>query len=194
MNIFEKLLGNLSIKLNFLNRTGSSRNNKIDVKNSSVGVVQQASEGGQNIFGEQKKNIDTFLLKIQESNWDKQLIKFKETFTCYDDTSYQIEIGEMLQKFNEIWSDVYPDKEHSWLIPVYLKINGSTIKELYFVSCDGGRIFVPIPKRNIKKDGGGKVFYWEKDSFEFKLARIIGEYDIYNSLEKIAEMSKIEIR
>jgi len=38
------------------------------------------------------------------------------------------------------------------------------------------------------------AFYWRKDSIEFKLTELIGNFYIYNDIYGIAKMSQIEIR
>ena len=59
---------------------------------------------------------------------------------------FQIEIGGRDREFSEEWTRRFPDKMGSSAYPVGLKVQGVEIKELTFVSCDGGRIFVPMPK------------------------------------------------
>ena len=76
---------------------------------------------------------------------------------------------------------------------VYLSINGNKIKQFIFVAVDGGRIFVPLTKF-INNGNGIRKYYWEKNSLDFKIGKIIGEFYIYNSIEEIAKRSKIEIK
>jgi hypothetical protein len=57
----------------------------------------------------------------------------------------------------ERWTTVYPDP-NSTAYPVYLKINGTTIKELTFISMDGGRIFVPMA--GVRLDAAGPPEYF----------------------------------
>lgn len=192
MNIFDTLIGKLFDKLNIkaFNRDGISSQNQAKINNSSIGVFHQSNDRNVYLTVGADKNLNTFLLKIENSHWSHQQIKSSELYTCLDDSSYQIEIGEKSQPFNEPWSDVYPDKNNSWLIPVYLKINGQCIKEIDFVLCDGGKIFVPLP---VIADEKISEFYWNRNTLEFKLSKIIGVFYKYDGIEGVAKKSGIQI-
>lgn len=144
------------------------------------------------INSETTHNLKTFERYLEEYRWNKEFIEQKEVWICEYDNLYQIEIGERNDNFTEAWTKVYPASNESWQKPVYLKIGGNHIKQLLFVAMDGGRIFVPLPEINSNNDQIS--YYWERNSLEFKVGRIVGEYYIYNSLEGIAERSKIEIK
>ncbi len=137
------------------------------------------------------KYLEKFENLLENSSWRKEIINHTETWFCDDDNSYQIEKGESENKFTEKWTQVYPDKFGSYSYPVYLKVGGVPIKQFLFVSCDGGRIFVPIPRRKIVDNK--RIFQFNTNSLEYKLGKIIGDFYIYETIEKIAEMSKIEI-
>ena len=57
---------------------------------------------------------------------------------------------------------------------------------------DGGRIFVPIaevrltPTKEIE-------YFWNLNSLEVSVCRIIGSYYIYGNLEGIAKMSRVAL-
>lgn len=190
MKLIDRLVGKIFDKFNVraFNREGPTSHNEAKITNSTIGKFVQNST----VFINQgeTKNIQTFKEKLGNSEWDKQIIKATTVHVCRDNSTYQIEIGKPSEQFNEPWSDVYSDKLHSRRIPVYIKIDGQRIQEVSFVSCDGGRIFVPLP--NWPEEEGGE-FYWEKDSLEFKLGEIIGEFHSYGGLSGIAEKSKIKI-
>jgi len=139
-------------------------------------------------------NLITFEEYIEEHDWNKEIIDHKEVWICAHDNAFQIEIGERLDNFSEKWTKVYPDTYGTWSQRVYLSINGTRIKQLTFVAADGGRIFVPLPKTEVNRQNSEINYIWDRNSLEFKVGRIIGEYYIYNSLEGVAERSKIEIK
>lgn len=139
----------------------------------------------------QQKNIEYFKQLIKTGHWEQTFISRKEFWICEEDNLCQIEVGESENDFHEPWTKVYPDQNGSWRVPVYLKINNVAIKELTFISCDGGRIFVPMPK--IKMKDKERVFYWDKESLEFDLSKILGKYYIYENIFGVAKISKIEI-
>lgn len=124
--------------------------------------------------------------------WRKEIIDNKEVWFYEKDNFYQIEIGEKDRDFSEEWTRVYPDKDGSWARHVYLKINGLPIKQFLFVSCDGGRILVPAPNRKVVDN---KISFWfDKNSLEYKIGKIIGNFYIYENIEGVAKMSNIEIK
>lgn len=105
------------------------------------------------------------------------------------DNTFQIEQGKSTRDFRERWTTVYPDP-NSTAYPVYLKINGTTIKELTFISMDGGRIFVPMTEIRLVSNGASEYF-WNLNSLEVLVCRIIGNYHIYKTLEEVAATSKV---
>ncbi len=107
------------------------------------------------------------------------------------DNTFQIEQGERTREFRERWTTVYPDPD-SVAYPVYLKINGTIIKELTFISMDGGRILVPMA--GVRPVSEGVVeYFWNLNSLEVKVCRIIGSYYRYQNLEGVAQMSKVSV-
>ena len=133
-------------------------------------------------------NIEAF---IENTSWCKELIDHKEVWICNKDNTYQIEIGEPSGEFREKWTQVYPDRQNVSKYPVYLKINNTIIKELTFVSCDGGRIFVPLPELQSEQDQ--IVYIWRKNSLPYKVCQIIGKYYLHETIEGVAQMSRIRI-
>lgn len=136
------------------------------------------------------KNIEAFEKLLENSSWRKELIDHKEVWFCDKDNTYHIEIGDRIGEWQEKWAKVYPDVNSSQY-PVYLKISNVTIKELTFISCDGGRIFVPLPELRSDSDQAGYI--WKRDSLPHKVCQIIGRYYIHQNIEGIARMSKISI-
>jgi hypothetical protein len=107
------------------------------------------------------------------------------------DNTFQIEQGERNREFQERWTTVYPDP-NSFVYPVYLKINGTIIKELTFISMDGGRIFVPMAE--IRPASGGNIeYFWNLNSLEIKVCKIIGTYYRHENLEGVARMSRVSV-
>lgn len=127
---------------------------------------------------------------LETSTWTKTHIDDTEVWICDANNTFQIEQGERTRDFNEPWTTVYPDRNSS-AYRIYLKIGGIVIKELTFISMDGGRIFVPMV--GCRPANGGVEYFWNSNSLEVKLCRVIGSYYIYNSLEGVAEISKVSM-
>ena len=156
------------------------------------------SPGGDIVVGDKvvnslkngSKDLKEFERLLMSSKWRKETINHKEIWVNENDNTFQIEMGDHGEEFREHWHEMYPDPVGQ-RYPVYLTINNSRIKELLFISCDGGRILVPIPDRHFEEDK--RAFRWVRDSLSFKVCSIIGHYYIYKNIEGIARVSKIKI-
>jgi hypothetical protein len=126
---------------------------------------------------------------LRTSAWTKSVVGHAEIWMADADNTFQIEQGESTREFRERWTTVYPDP-NSTAYPVYLKISGTTIKELTFISMDGGRISVPMAEVRLDATGVPEYF-WNLNSLEVSVCRIIGSYYIYNNLEGVARTSKV---
>lgn len=140
-------------------------------------------------------------LKYNLKNWKrkKEHIYDKEVRICENNPSFQIKKWDDYWDFTETRTQVYPDSNWSGKYTVEIINNWVIIKTLFRVYCDWGRISVPLPKQDIiqkseKFDDIEVKYYWEKDSLEFQVGSIIGEFYIYKNLEWIAKRSKIEIK
>ncbi|WP_442762008.1 hypothetical protein [Malikia spinosa] len=136
-----------------------------------------------------RNTLSDFEDLLRNSAWTKSFIGEAEIWMADVDSTFQIERGESAGEFREVWTAIYPDP-NSAAYPVYLKINGVTIKELRFISIDGGRIFVPMAGVRINEKAAMEYF-WNLNSLEILVCRIIGSYYIYESLEGVAGTSKI---
>lgn len=134
--------------------------------------------------------LEYFVYLLDHSSWYKEFIDHEDIWFCKNDTDFQIKTKFISNDFNEPWAKVYPDKT-TGKYAVCLIINRSPIKELIFVSCDGGRIFVSWP--DIQFKGDKRIFNWNKNSIGYKVMKIIGEYYIYNNIKGVAARSHINI-
>jgi hypothetical protein len=140
---------------------------------------------------DETRDLGRFAASLARGPWISRVVSGGETWFLEEDRSYQIRVGSEGEEFREPWTEVYPDKYGSLQYEVHLLIDGVVIEELKFISCDGGRIFVPRPE--IKMRGSERVFYWDRDSVEFRVGEIIGRFYRYGTLEGVAEKSRIEI-
>jgi hypothetical protein len=75
--------------------------------------------------------------------------------------------------FRESWSDRFPDiSAHSF--EVELRYFETIIHKETFVTCDGGRYQIPLPKIDISNSE--RKFYIQETSFAYKLAKIFWQY------------------
>ena len=143
-------------------------------------------------FSFNKNNIKRFEGLVEREKWNKEFIGNEEVWICEKDNTFQIHLSDKYRDFREDWTDVYPNKSAIFQ-PLLLKINNTTIKEVYFIYCDETRIFVPLPKRVVSKGLKSYHYEWRRDSLGFKLSKIVGKYHIYDNMEGVAKISNIKI-
>lgn len=78
----------------------------------------------------------------------------------------------VVKNYQEEWIKKYPDKENNISYFVQLEANAMLLEKELFVSLDGGRVFVPVPRRFSQN---GKLLYWY-DLIQIQLANIIGKH------------------
>jgi hypothetical protein len=128
---------------------------------------------------------------LARSIWTKAVIDHTEVWMADEDNTFQMQRGERSRDFTERWTKAHPDP-NSASYPIYLKIAGTVVKELTFISVDGGRIFVPMPEARPLADGTANYF-WNLGSLEVRVCRVVGEYYRYNDLEGVARRSSVSI-
>lgn len=138
-----------------------------------------------------RNKIEDFEDLLCSSSWTKNHIGNQELWIASTDNTYQIVVGDSDREFSEPWTKVYPCTS-STACSVYLKIGSTTIKELTFISMDGGRILVPITESR-PNSNGGLSYLWDTNSLGVKVCRIIGTYYIYEDLEGVARRSGVSI-
>ncbi|MFA5169119.1 MAG: hypothetical protein WC420_00015 [Candidatus Paceibacterota bacterium] len=120
------------------------------------------------------KRFKTLLNKSKD--WERFIISDQSIY-IYRHKKYsnnQIIIDKSLplnDDFKDPWIKFFPDPNNK-LWSVGLKSNGIFLMEEFFVSLDGGRYFVPCPRR--KLDQGQRVYFYDK--IQIQLTNIIGQY------------------
>ncbi|OGC46756.1 MAG: hypothetical protein A3A94_01960 [Candidatus Portnoybacteria bacterium RIFCSPLOWO2_01_FULL_43_11] len=92
----------------------------------------------------------------------------------------------VVENYKEEWIRDYPDKEHNASYFVRLEANAMLLEKELFVSLDGGRIFIPSPRRTFKND---ELVYWY-DPIQIQLANIIGEYYLEKDINEFTKQQK----
>lgn len=137
----------------------------------------------------QNRNIlDKFEFQIKYWKWNKEFIDNKEIWICDYNKWLQIEKVDKSHPFSEEWTRRYSDENGSSKDVLHLKQNNVVFKELIWISIDGGRIDVPLPKRKEWK------LYYEKNSIEFQISKIVSHFDEYSNIEWVCEQSGIIIK
>jgi hypothetical protein len=194
--IVDSLNGNLAIIIDSVTKQLSSADLR-DAGNKKIAEKRDNAMQSR----EPKTQLDTFEEYITGKDWIEEYFDGRKVWICKADNLYQIHERDDYGDFSEPWTTVYPDSHGSGKHSVDLVYNAQQLKRLQFVYCDGGRISVALPdididKADLHKDDGvdRRTFYWEKDSIEYKLTKLIGSFYIYKDIEGVAERSGIEIR
>lgn len=92
----------------------------------------------------------------------------------------------VVENYQEEWVRDYPDKEHNTSYFVRLEANAMLLEKELFVLLDGGRAFVPSPRRLLKNN---ELIYWY-DTIQIQLVNIIGEYSWEKDINEFASKQK----
>lgn len=92
----------------------------------------------------------------------------------------------VVENYMEEWIKDYPDKEYNASYFVRLEANTMLLEKELFVSLDGGRIFIPSPRRTLKND---ELVYWY-DPIQIQLANIISGYYLEKDINEFATQQK----
>ena len=139
-----------------------------------------------------KNDLQIFESHLETLKWRKETIDDYEYFIFEVDSLYQIKIGEYEEdEFYEDWLKRFPAAHESKKQKIHLKHNNVPIKELYFVSADGHKYFVPMPEpQTIAND---HQYYYVQNSLEYKLAKVIGRFTDFNNLENFAKFCGVYV-
>lgn len=135
-----------------------------------------------------------------KEDWESRIVDDLEVYFYVNDNNYKIEQSpEMVKEWTarESWMENFPDSsivEYK----VYLKHGESKIKEFTFLSCDGGRYFIPLPKKKLIDSGDENrrpeyEYSWDIHSTEYKVGQIIGSFYREENLEQVARFCGIRL-
>lgn len=144
-------------------------------------------------------NFDRFLQ--ERTDWERRIIDDSEVYFYTRDNNYKIVQGDTSirdwEPRIEPWMNNFPDAYVSeWR--VYLKYGENIIAEYSFVSCDGARYFIPLPKKRCAEPGENFrcsrfEYIWNRGSTEYKIAEVIGRFYRYETMEEVARFCGIVI-
>lgn len=142
--------------------------------------------------------VDEFEFFVNHGVWKKKTFDSQEIWICSDTDEYQlITWGVVVDGFKEKWTEIFPDNENNASYKLFLKRNGIIVREFTWVSCDGGRIWMPIPEgKNLwdwKKNECNMEYYFLKDSLDFKMLKKIG-YSLEMSFDEVFKNAGITIK
>ena len=144
----------------------------------------------------------TFISPLVRLKWYlKKTKKWKKVYSNQYKYNWQyekhpefvIEVDEESRDWSttESWMTHYPDNHKSTSF-VKAMANGQILLTENFISLDGHRYFVPVPKRAVIKDVGigsneiPEYKYWYT-TVQVKLARIVSDYYRVNTIEEFMD-------
>ena len=133
-------------------------------------------------FKKYLKNSDTWE-KFQGAEFHLSIYRHKK----YPNFQIIIDWNKIVvEHYQEEWIKDYPDRENDVSYFVRLEANAMLLETERFVALDGGRIFVPVPRRSSQND---ELVYWY-DLIQTQLANIIGEYYLVKDIYEFASQQK----
>jgi hypothetical protein len=139
-----------------------------------------------------RNRLEDFESRLDTSQWTEEFVGDTKVWVCADDATFQITRSNGEQEpFDEPWIHHYP-ADSATSSDVHLKINGNVIRQIRFITVDGGRIYVPMPEQRVSATNE-REYYWVRDRLTFKVGTRIGSFYIYKTMEGVAAQSKIQI-
>ena len=139
---------------------------------------------------DRRDTLAYFEQMLERGTWQEERIADRPTWICGQRSTFKIVQNDDYQDFEEEWTNKVPDRTAS-MMTVQLKINDSAVAEMLFVTLDGGRYLVPLPRKRVV--GGQVVYFWESATLPFKVGRIVGRYYRCNNIEEAARFLDVEI-
>ena len=145
--------------------------------------------------------LDNFNVFLENKDcWERREMNDKHVYFYREDNNYKIEESDKSYErwtARESWMENFPDPSIAQY-KVYLKYGESRISEFDFLYCDGSRYFIPTPqKRCLRRAGVAHClefgYFWIRDSIEYKLGEVVGDFYRGESLEDVAHFCNIEI-
>lgn len=176
---------------NFLLQLSEQLNHDFRGKANVARIVEEANKLTLTPAERSMKRFEQHIEDVHD--WTFEVIGEERIWVYVEDALFQIVIGEGESvNYVEPWTEGFPDSQHNRGYPVYLRLAGINVKEVRFVSLDGGRYFVPMPELKLVNEEAH--FFYRRDSLRFKLSRIIGNYYSFcDSLEEFAEWRGIDV-
>lgn len=137
-----------------------------------------------------KDTLEEYEKLLVQSEWEKNFEGQEPVFVCKLKPTFQFDMSGEREEFYEDWMKVFPD-EKGTVFNLNLKIQGTTVKTLRFISGDGGRYTLPLPEVYLFQ--GKQAFVWRKNSLDYKVASVIGNYYRQNTLEEVGHFVGIDV-
>jgi hypothetical protein len=139
---------------------------------------------------ERKDSAEYFEFMLTHGTWSHHSIAGRDTWICDERSVFKIVRNGDYEDFDEEWTRKPPD-QRAQKSSIDLKINDSTVRSLDFISLDGGRYLVPMTTKRVLD--GQPLYFWERDSLQFKVGRIVGHYYRFDNIEQTAQFLGVEI-
>ena len=143
---------------------------------------------------ENNNSIETFEKHVSNPlDWERKLIDGKEVWIYKKDSSFQIKTEQQLRPFTEPWMEPFSfdlNAKKGRKYNVSLLISETKIHQIYFIQIEPNKSFVPMPKQEFK-NGKLEKYFWERNSLEHKIYKIIKPFYDKSSLEDMTEESDL---
>ncbi len=134
--------------------------------------------------------LEEFEKLLVEAQWEKNFEGYEPVYVCKSKPTFQFDMRGDRDDFYEDWMKVFPNKSGK-AFDLHLKIGGTVVKSLRFISGDGGNYTLPLPEVYLVE--GKQAFVWRKNSLGYKIATVIGNFYRSSSLEEVGEFVGIDV-
>lgn len=168
--------GEKHVKANYIYTRTIDRNTPID-RSADIGIIEKMWKQKFGIDQSPLERMKQLLLKPQL--WSNLNLDNDKPIYCRDFPEFHMEYSQPERKGNEGFGYFYLDEQLSFG-KICFKYHSTTLFEMEYVSCDGLRVYLPVPKiGNIAVDEGQIYFYYIENSLEGALLVFLnaGELD-----------------
>ncbi|MFT6288374.1 MAG: hypothetical protein ACJA09_003134 [Alcanivorax sp.] len=139
---------------------------------------------------ENQETLEEFAKLLSQAEWEKNFVGQDPVFVCKSKPTFQFDMLGEREEFYEDWMKVFPDR-NGRAFDLNLKIRGTTVKTLRFISGDGGRYTLPLPE--VYLVDSKQAFVWRKNSLGYKVASVIGNFYRCDSLEEVGRFVGVDV-
>ncbi len=136
------------------------------------------------------ETLEEFEKLLVQAEWETNYEGQELVFVCKSKPTFQFDMPGEREDFYEEWMKVFPDK-NGRAFDLNLKIQGTIVKTLRFISGDGGRYTLPLPE--VYLVNGKQAFVWRKNSLAYKVASVIDNFYRSDSLEEVGQFVGIDV-
>lgn len=141
-----------------------------------------------------EKTEDSLIGALNDKeNWNREDNEKGERYFYTGDPDFTIDISEGKNLLAERFKK-FPDREHNYIHNVIAKYKGAPLFNWNFMSLDGFRAFIPIPRgefETMQADEDAYYDFYDLNSLEIKIFEVIGTANLMGEKSKVEGLRTI---